>query len=471
MNPFIYIFLISWGYWLYLAFSSNMTVQFDSIGYEQLGALVASKGWVEYFRTGPHREPLYPLLISLSMKISGLFSCPYYKIQTAAQLIIFGLTQFLAFLIMRRCKIRTWIIGATLLYVGFSPALVNTALSLYSEILTYPFVLGIILVAASSFKALKNARSPRIMLYALLLGGLFTGITLVKGIYEYIFYFVFLFFLGVFWQTFRSKKQKVNLNSLSLVIIFALSFNLPVIGFKAINKKYNGIFALTDSRADYSLYASAARRTEPLTGRQLLAAIAYTPGEGACRAFFNEKECYFWGIQNYDSYGLTMLGEVSQTVPKDQVSKTMRKLSLEKILERPLQFTFLMGLETIKMFFWESTKIGFVDYPPWLTQLYDWIAFKNSIRLFISLLSLLSFFYLLVYILRHLRSVLNLTNENGSVEEMPLFLLLIIFLHIGLYALFMTIPRFALPIAPLYLVTIAFAAEHILPATKMLKRV
>ena len=63
------------------------------------------------------------------MKISGLFSCPYYKrVQTAAQLFIFALTQFLAFLTMRRCKIRTWIISVTLLYMGFSPAMVNSCL-------------------------------------------------------------------------------------------------------------------------------------------------------------------------------------------------------------------------------------------------------------------------------------------------------------------------------------------------------
>lgn len=465
-SPLLYVFLLSFLYWMYLLASSQMIIRYDSLGYEALGTLITEKGWSEYFRGGPTREPLYPFLISLSMKMSTFLPYSYYKIQTFIQLMILGLSQSLVFLIMQRHRVRGWIISLILLYMAFSPAIINSAFSLYSEILTFPFILGILLCAAHSFRKLEDAKARHIIFYALLLGVLFTGVTLVKGIYEYIFYFVLFFFFFIFLRALIFKKKKICLNSLRFLIVLALSFYLPIRGYKELNRQYNGIFTLADNRADFSLYSSAARRTEPLTGRQWLAGIAYTAGEGACQRFFQAEECYFWGIQNYDGYGLSMLSKVAQSVPKEQVSPVMKKLALHKALDRPFQFAFLAGLECIKMFFWESTKIGFVEYPGWLMRLYDWRPFKDTLRLVISLASLLAFIYLWVYILRKRIHLLDPSNKRSSSSEVVWFILLIASLHIGLYALFMTIPRFALPITPLYLLMMAFAAERILSPVK-----
>jgi hypothetical protein len=61
---------------------------------------------------------------------------------------------------------------------------------------------------------------------------------------------------------------------------------------------------------------------------------------------------------------------------------------------------------------------------------------------------------------------LDPSNKRSSSSEVVWFILLIASLHIGLYALFMTIPRFALPITPLYLLMMAFATERILSPVK-----
>jgi len=70
-KPLIGIFLSCFAYWTYLIFNAHMVIKFDAIGYEKLGRLIFTEGWDAYFQTGPHREPLYPWLISLSMHISS----------------------------------------------------------------------------------------------------------------------------------------------------------------------------------------------------------------------------------------------------------------------------------------------------------------------------------------------------------------------------------------------------------------
>ena len=75
------VFLICLAYWGYLIFSSSMQISWDAIGYEKLGLIIYEKGWKEFFITGPHREPLYPFVISLSMGIADYFSVSYQLIQ------------------------------------------------------------------------------------------------------------------------------------------------------------------------------------------------------------------------------------------------------------------------------------------------------------------------------------------------------------------------------------------------------
>jgi hypothetical protein len=439
-----------------------MVIQFDSLGYEGLGKTLAWQGWVEYFMTGPHREPLYPFLISLSMRLSDVFPLSYYKIQTFFQLCILLGSLFLSSRILQKLKISPPTTAITILYMGFSPAIVNTALSLYSEILTFPFILGIILLGTHAWTTLGGGETAHTIQCALRLGILFIGVTLIKGIYEYIFVVFLLPFLYRLLWSFLSRNKAGCAHLALFLILFIFTFQTAMIGYKALNKKYNDMFALTDSRADFSLYASAARRAEELSFRQILAGIAYTAGEGACRSFFREEECYFWSIHHYDSYGLTKLAEVSQEVPQEEVSSTMKSLAKGKVLEKPVQFAFLMGLEFVKMFFWESTKIGFVTYPSWLSGLYDFVLFKNALRLMVSLLSLFAFVYLWGYVIRSSHYIFRDPKKDILYPPIMFFLLLIITSHNGLYAIFMTIPRFALPLAPLYVLAITLAVKRMI---------
>jgi len=133
---------LCWLYWLYLFLASQMEIAMDASGYEILGSRIYQQGWDEYFRTGPNREPLYPFVISLAMRIGDFFSWPYPAVQKTFQILMLGFSQLLALRILRTLKVNQIVRAFVILYLGFSPALVNSAFSLFSEILTYPLMLS-----------------------------------------------------------------------------------------------------------------------------------------------------------------------------------------------------------------------------------------------------------------------------------------------------------------------------------------
>jgi len=132
------VILCSIIYWIYLSLSTRMDIAFDAIDYQTLAERIYTQGWISYFTTGPNREPLYPLLISLSMHIGHWIGLPYTKIMAIGGMIILSLSQLWIYHILRLLKIGTRVCVVVLIYWALSPALNNSAFSLFSEIITYP---------------------------------------------------------------------------------------------------------------------------------------------------------------------------------------------------------------------------------------------------------------------------------------------------------------------------------------------
>ena len=124
-NPINLAFLISIFYWTYLFLTSRMSISCDAVTYESLGKTLAQQGWVEFFKIGPNREPLYPALVAFSMGLGKAFGISYQSIQVLIQLLLLFLTQILILQIMRLLKINKLITALTILYLGISPAIVN----------------------------------------------------------------------------------------------------------------------------------------------------------------------------------------------------------------------------------------------------------------------------------------------------------------------------------------------------------
>jgi len=454
-SPIFLAFVVSAIYWIYLFFSSTTLIRYDSIGYHQLGTLIHEKGWITFFQKGPHREPIYPVIISITIALGKVLSISYLPILKVIQLFILFITQLLALKVLRILKIRDILSSLCILYLGFSPALVNSAFSVYSEIATYPLILIIILISARACQSFQASRKKPAIL-GFFCGLAFITITFIKGIFEVITPVYLLIFVFFAFRSLIKKNPKLCTNALIFLLTSFITFYIPLNVYKTLNKKYNDHFKLT-GRGSWALYGNTARRIEPLTIKKLLSALAYAPGEGVCNKIFDAETCKYWSFYKSDDLGyrkILLLGK--QGVPKGEVDQILVDLSMQLVLSNPLQYTLFAGIEGMKMIFWESTKIGFVDYPAPLAALFNFSLFKDGIRLTMSILTFLALLYLLKFVWSDLKRAPPGPDESTTL----LFCMLaLIFAYVTIHSFFFVLTRYALPIAPLYLIIITFVLE------------
>jgi len=440
------IFFLSLVYWLYLACTTRMDIVYDAIEYQNLGKLLNTQGWIEYFKVGPCREPIYPFLVSISMHLESVTGLAYVKIMAFFGVFLLLLTQALTYIILRLLNIRNSICALTLIYLALSPCVNNSAFSLFSEIAEIPFVLCIILTSYFSWESIKKNTHLASFFYGLLLGLSLALATFVKDVFEG----AAPAFLIVLFITIYSTNKKLTASFL-LCLVTAVSFYaVPINAYKWLNWEYNGTFALAN-RASLRLYSTAAQRTEPLTIKKLAVALAYVPGEGVCNSIFGPKDCFYWSFQGADVLGDKLKLKHFRT---KQLNTTVLYKAEYKILQDPFEFTLFTCVEGLKMFFWESTQIGFVQYPHWLQRIYDFKIFNNALRFLLSLLTFIAVF--------------DLWIESFKPERSPIGFLIgvLIFFYALFFALFLLITRYMIPIVPLYLIAISMWFNKILAPKK-----
>jgi hypothetical protein len=424
-----------------------MDIRFDASHFEKLGTIIHEEGWPAFFKQGPTLEPLYPLLISCSMKKAAFLGVSYQKVQTVFQIVLFFLSLVLLYRLLSKLDIHPKIIAAVLLYFGFSPALINSSLSLFSEVITYPFILGCLLTIPLVWNAILEGKLKETLKFGLLFTLLATTVTFSKAILEYVFVlfllpFVFLLFTSLL----RKQFSKVKCASLFLLLFFCI-FQGALNTYKSLNQKYNGYYTFTDARGPFMFYHYAVKRTAPLDHDHFMVTVLSIPGEHVCRAKYGEL-CQDWWYDNY-SFAEKKANELkADGMPERKVYSELMKLGFKQILSNPFQYALLTSFETLKLFFWESTKVGFVYYPTWLETIYDIPIFKNILRLAVMLITVGSFLFVVLFLLRR--------RENDHKTTQLLFIVYFVLLFMLLYSSVITITRYAFPIASFYLVMIAF---------------
>lgn len=454
-------FVFCFVYWAYLLFASQMVIVFDAMVYEELGRMLSHSGWIEYFKTGPHNEPFYPLLIAFSMRLADHFSVSYQKIQTILQILMLFFTQLLTLTVLRRLNISRGIIALTILYLGISPALINATFVLFSEIAIFPFMLGIVLIGVKCWEVILNNDYKGIILWGACLALVFIVITSTKALFEYIFIVFMAPYLFLAGKSIISQKRKIFTGALLFISTAAVLFNAFLFSYKSLNQKYNGHFMMAD-RGPYILYGNVAKRSEPLSLNCFWAGVAFVAGDGVCYKFFDKNDCYFWSIFTVEKYGRPKLYELeSRGVPDSEIDSALVNLAKGKMLETPFQQMLLMFIESFKMLFWESTKVGYVDYPSWLQALFGVTLFKNSLRLLVFLLTFASVGYVLRYVLKRRKQVFGDLDPQDRQTHILFFILTLVLSYTGFYSFFMINTRYASPLASLYLILVAFTAQKI----------
>ncbi len=459
-NPIFWAFALPFLYWTYLLFSTTMQIESDAFRYKELALGIYKDGWSGFFQNKPINVPLYPFIISISMHIADLLSISFLKVQTCIQILILFASQALLYKVLILLRIQRNIVAAVIFYFGFSPAIVNSTFSLYCEIITYPLVLALLLTFVSAWQYVLKDQSRKIFISILLLVIIFVLLTLVRAIFEYVLIlFVFVFFCFSFY--FLIKRQwKKSITILLLILTTYFMFQFALIPYRQMNYKYNGYKSLV-SKASFSIYGNAVTRTKKLTSKDTLIFLANIPGDNVCRKIFNEEECSSW--LSYKKISKNKIKELqNQGMSNHQIDSMLYKLSLKNIYRSPLQYMFLTIAEGSKMFFWESTQIWFVTYPPWLWKIFCFVPFKNGIRLFASLLTIFSILYIAQYLWKNKEKLFDVNQNKNNDMPFLFFILALIFINITLHAPFYMQTRYAFPLVPLYLLAIAFTFQKLI---------
>lgn len=303
-----------------------------------------------------------------------------------------------------------------------------------------------------SWLAFTDKKAKQSIILAVAAGLLFAVMVLNKGIMELV-TLVFIILLLV--SALATCNRKIIIRAFSYAAVFLAVFSALIIGYKSLNKHYNGCFTVT-TRGAWAFYGNTVRRMEPLNRERLLSALAYVPGEGVCQSLFGQEKCSFWSFGKSEEFG-SPKASLLQDAPFQVFQDTLILEAKQKILQNPAQYILLTAIEGLKMFFWESTQAGFVAYPAVLTRLFAWGPLKNGLRLGVSFLTLLAIIYSGVLLWRKRKIVLNTQNPLLFLYLCGLF----IFSFVASYSIFCIIIRYLFPIVPLYLVIIAYVFQEI----------
>ena len=393
------------------------------------------------------------------MRVADNFSVSYRNVLPLLQVGILFLTQILTLIVLKKFRIRPGIAAAIILYLGISPAIINSVFSLYSEIAAYPFILLMVIWGARAWKNIWNDERTLsgITLDAAVMGIVSLLTVFAKAVFEAIVPVLLLPYVVVTVLAFRNRQKTLQRRCLIFLLISTFSFYLPLYIYKGLNREYNGHFSVTDRGAS-ALYGNAMRRMEKLTPAQWGAAVAFVPGEDVCRTFFPPERCAFWSYQPSDAYSRAKEAEfIKNNTPPEEKDKIFLRLCVEKILRNPFQYFILSVLEGTKMLFWESTTIGFVVYPQWLTTLYDGWLLKTGLKFFVFLMTLAA---LIFSSGRAGFSIVSRITPPTEQESLRLMILLLIGSYIAAHSFFLILTRYSLPLGPLYLILVAVLLEN-----------
>jgi hypothetical protein len=458
-------FIVPILWWVYLFFTTQFLVVYDSAGYEAAGKMIAHHGWAEFLRHGPQREPMFPGLVALSMRMGDWWGVSYYYPLKMIGLFFLFLTMIFTYRLMRMLSISRWIACLFVFYLGISPTMTTSSIRLWSEFAAYPWVVSAVIWTIKSWGILEKASddrqgTSRIIGHAMMVALMFLGVMSVKAIAEGVLLLYLWPFYGRIFSCWRSgnfiKARQAAVFCLAVLIIFEGT----VYAYRACNYHYNGKFAFTD-RGDWALYGNTARRMQPLTLKRLGAAVAFVPPMGICPSLFSYDDCNFWAARYSDDLIAQKRDELSaQGITGDAASRYFIYNSVKMLLSNPLQAALLMFIEAHEMFFWEPIT-SFEVYPDWLEKIFYSPLFIYTTMTIVAFLSWISCVFAFFY-LGYRRWKPGITNKEQDAALGWVFNF--IFWYMALYSLYFILDRYSYPLVSLYIVLIAFLTHQITKA-------
>ncbi|MBF0386241.1 MAG: hypothetical protein HQL20_00130 [Candidatus Omnitrophica bacterium] len=441
--------LLSALYWLYLMPITFPLMVNDSLGYRDLGQRIMSHGVFSYLNGGVNREPLYPCFLALAMWLGKLVRMDYQLVQYVMQFTLLLATQFIMVEVLRWLKINKWIIAGTVLYFGFSPAVIGAAASGWSEVLTFPLGIGVIFILCQFWEALAPDGKHRFKL-AVTAAALCFIMCLVKSVFEYV---AILLVVLLFVLAFLALDRK---RYLAPLIVFTLVLFGGILSYKTASYFANGEFTLSQQSAfgKYAFYASTVSKTRPFTMKDVKSGLLNATGGSLCDRW-DPEGCARWKLTVVDGIALEKQKELAGRKDKESV---LGGLIVQNLTAHPFRFAALYGTELIGMFFWESSREGFVVFPALVVRILKNPFWEVWIIYIVGILTLSAVALGAGYCWRRFSKV-SLLQDRAFI--FLVFSGLVVFSFLGGTALIFLLKRYVYPFVPVYLVIIGWAIQQV----------
>jgi len=182
-----------------------------------------------------------------------------------------------------------------------------------------------------------------------------------------------------------------------------------------------------------------------------------------CSSVFRDEECNSWNFIAQDNFAETKLIELSLKYKNNNdVNDELMSITKNLIITHPIHYTISSLIDSTKMLYWESTRIGYVTYPGWLSTIFNFVPVVIFFRIFPALVTFLGLLLSSIYLLKN-RNQLNSSFDHNPPQTIIICsIYLMIIPYIALHSLITPVIRYIFPIAPLYLIIIAFCADSLL---------
>jgi hypothetical protein len=432
-------FVLLTFYWAYLVAATQPLVVYDAIGYQEFGRLLMEKGWPAYFQ-GLYREPLFPFMISLAMRLEQASGIGYTYILKVFLLIELAVAMAGTYRLARLLGARRIWAGVAAFYLGISPAIVNSTLWLWSEGAIYPFVVwGVIWLVHTWGEMRKGSGILRLSGYAAWTAVLFILAAMVKAPVATVFVALLIpWYWAVLYGLWHNDKHMAG-RALLVSLICLLMMGAYVENYKYLNWRGNGNYAITN-RADLALFGNTVRRLDPQALKLIPEAILCAPRLGYER--YAGRSCGYWTYALSDNINVQYAQELSAKGFTDQERQAFFFSTAFRLMrEHPFQELFFSLIEGSKMFFWEN-RLWFVKYPEGLARIYKHQAVFQGLYVVMALLSFAGLLCTLYRALHYRRMA-------------EIFAAFFVVFFIGSYVLFFVDIRYAFPLAPVFMAMIA----------------
>lgn len=443
----LWAFVLSSLYLVYLAFTTQMIVIFDAQDYESIGKLIKS-GWVNYYINGPQREPLFPLLIAFAMDLGEIFKTSYHNFIRVFSLLLFFVTQLIAAYSLKQLKVKDWIIALVVIYMALSGNIIGTTLGLWSEKMTFPFALLVIVLSVKLWEDLDKKTQGsgylRFFVLSLLLSLTFVCLTLTKGVTAFLFLvFMIIFAIRFF---FLFKRDGIRTRWERCAVFFATTltvFTVPILAQSQLNAKYNGQFTFTN-RSDLIFFSEVNHRTEVMRLEYFLPGIVFQMNRDLCYNRFEKASCDFW-------------------IDAPVLASVAHGDSLQKIFAHPARYLAYTTVVFMGVTAWDHSNVSVIALPGWLEHFYWQTSIGRKMPTVVNTLTFFVFWGNVLFVLFHLKKIGGTCQKGCSTDLVYVFFIFVfIFFLKGINAMgnIDVQMRIMLTVAPMFLVLIGYSLDR-----------